>query len=260
MQQKMMQHKTIQQNFSLLLACFSVAVLYADNGFTDEIESFKTQAKLIFQDRFERQESDESKEELGPGWQTNTLTRRNPGGEKQADLLDGFLRITKAKAAKHGVSVRHTNPFDDGIVSARFRIYDDQGIGFHFNDPNCKDSSAGHICRVGVAPKKLDFRDGKTGQFNVKIRKMKEDGALKEEIKRLTQGTKKEVEIELEKGKWYELTFVIRDDQITAWIDGKRVGSFRSPGVDHPVKENIALSVWGDKADVDDLTIWSLSK
>lgn len=224
------------------------------------LSALTSSAKLIYQDQFERSETDESEEQLGPGWETNTKTHRNPGGEKQADLLDGFLRITKGKRAVHGASIRHTNPFKNGIVSARVRIFDDKGLGFHFNDPNCKVSSAGHICRVGVAPSALDFRDGKTGQFNLKIRELKKAGGSMEEFAERMKGTKKTIPMKLETGKWYELTFMIREDQIIAWIDGKQVGDFRSPGIDHPMKHNLALSVWGDKADLDDLRIWSLDK
>lgn len=226
----------------------------------EDLEALKSKAKLIYEDQFDRSETDESEEQLGPGWETNTKTARNPGGEKQADLFDGFLRITKGTRAVHGTSIRHTNPFKDGIVSARFRIYDEKGLGFHFNDPNCEVSSAGHICRVGVAPNALDFRDGKTGQFNMEIRKLKEAGASKDELAARMKGTKKAVPAKIETGRWHELTFLIQGDQIIAWIDGNQVGDFRSPGVDHSVKHNIALAVWGTKADVDDLRIWSLVK
>ncbi|MEM9644721.1 MAG: family 16 glycoside hydrolase [Planctomycetota bacterium] len=246
------------KNTVLGLTLLTLAFSSATDAGAQDIESLKSQAKLIYQDNFDREESDDSKEDLGPNWVTNT--HRNPSQKKQADLVDGYLQITKSEDAVHGVSVRHDNPFDDGIVMAKFRLHDQKGLGFHFNDPNCKESSAGHICRVGVTPTKLDFRDGKTGQFNMKIRKMKKDGAPSEKIKELMKGTKAVFDVELAVGQWYELTFLVQGDQATAWIDGKKIGEFRSPGIDHPVKYNIALSVWGERADVDELRIWSLDE
>ncbi|GAB5560496.1 MAG: hypothetical protein SynsKO_21430 [Synoicihabitans sp.] len=213
--------------------------------------------ELIYEDDFDREEVDDTIEDLGrPGWVTNSKNQAN--GVKQADLREGYLNITRAPDSKHGTSVRHDNPFDDGVVMAKFRLHDERGLGFHFNDPNCKVSSAGHICRVGVAPGKLDFRDGKMGQFNWEIIRKKKAGASKEELKELMQGKRVFFDASIEIGTWHQIAFLIRGDKAVAWIDEKYVGEFVSPGVDHPVKFNLALSVWGEAADVDDLRIWSL--
>jgi len=213
------------------------------------------EGKLVFEDDFERSETDDSKEQLDRGWVTNSEKRA--AGTKQADLQDGYLRITMAPHANHGVSVRHDAPFDDGVVQVRFRIHDSKGIGFNLNDPNCKVSHAGHICHVGVKPKRVDFRDGKTGIFDLKIREKRLAGASKEEINALTRDKFAYHDVDLELGRWYELKILIRGDVMSAWIDGVSVGSLKSYGIDHAVKQNMAFAVSGT-ADVDDLRIWSL--
>jgi hypothetical protein len=44
---------------------------------------------------------------------------------------------------------------------------------------------------------------------------------------------------------------------MSAWIDTFSVGSLKSYGIDHAVKQNMAFAVSGT-ADIDDLRIWSL--
>lgn len=216
----------------------------------------ESQGTLIFEDNFDRSEDDDSKEQLGNGWVTNS--KKRAAGTKQADLKDGMLVIIMAKVADHGVSVRHDAPFDDGVVKVRFRMHDRKGIGFNFNDPKCKSSHAGHICHVGVKPGTVDFRDGKTGIFENSTRAKRLAGASKEEIQKLTKGKFAYRKAAVDIGKWYEMTIVIQGDEMTAFIDGKQAGKLKSEGIDHKVKQNIAFAVSG-VADVDDLRIWSLS-
>ena len=235
---------------SILLLEFNAA------GSVEELEQLiSTKGQIVFEDDFERSETDDTKEQLDRGWVTNSEKRA--AGTKQADLQDGFLKITMAPHANHGVSVRHDAPFDDGVVQVKFRIHDSKGIGFNFNDPNCKVSHAGHICHVGVKPKQVDFRDGKTGIFDLKIREKRLGGASKEEINALTREKFAYQDVDLELGRWHELKILIRGDVMSAWIDGVSVGSLKSYGIDHAVKQNMAFAVSGT-ADIDDLRIWSL--
>lgn len=246
----------MKYNFYALLA-LAIVALSSRSTQADEIDDLiESQGRLIFQDKFDRTESDDTKEQLGDGWVTNSKTRA--AGTKQADLKDGFLVITMAKHADHGVSVRHDAPFDDGIVRVRFRLRDAKGIGFNFNDPKCKSSHAGHICHLGVKPRMVDFRDGKTGVFDKDIRAKRLGGASKEEIRKLTKGKFAYHKVQLKTGCWYEITIAIRGDEMAAWINGEFVGKLKSAGIDHDVKQNIAFAVSGT-ADVDDLRIWSLA-
>lgn len=238
-------------------ACF-IALGQFVAGSTEHLEGLiSLRGQLVFEDDFDRSESDDSKEQLNRAWVTNSEKRA--AGTKQADLRDGYLSIKMAPHADHGVSVRHDAPFDDGVVQVRFRIHDSKGIGFNFNDPNCKVSHAGHICHVGVKPKQVDFRDGKTGIFDLAIREKRLAGASKEEINALTKGKFAYYDVDLELGRWYELKIMIQGDVMSAWIDGVSVGSLKSPGIDHVLKQNMAFAVSGT-ADVDELKIWSLAK
>ena len=76
--------------------------------------------QLLLQDDFNREESDPQNEEIGNGWGTNSKTRAQ--GQKQVDLVDGAMHITRAKVADHGVSVHHEVSFRDATISLRFRI------------------------------------------------------------------------------------------------------------------------------------------
>ncbi|MDB4504855.1 hypothetical protein N9240_02910, partial [Akkermansiaceae bacterium] len=80
---------------SLLLAGFLLPLsLFADE-----------KATLLFADDFERSESDDSKEEIGKGWNSNSAKRAK--GNKQVDLKDGAMHITFHPEADHAVSVTH---------------------------------------------------------------------------------------------------------------------------------------------------------
>jgi hypothetical protein len=215
-----------------------------------------THGKLIFQDDFNRKESDDAKEQLGKNWVTNSKKRAK--GVKQTDLTGTSVMITMAKVADHGVSMRHDAPFDDGVVQVRFRMFDAKGIGFNFNDPKCKVSHAGHICHFGVKPKAVTFRDGKTGIFDLKIRAKKLAGASKAEMTKLLKGTLTRKKVNLELEKWHVMTLLIQGDIMTTWLNGTLMGSMKSPGIDHAVKQNLAFAVSG-RAEVDDVKIWSLT-
>jgi hypothetical protein len=58
--------------------CLFVALLCPISGTAEE--------KLIFEDDFERSESDDSKEEIGNGWTSNSAKRAK--GNKQVDLKE----------------------------------------------------------------------------------------------------------------------------------------------------------------------------
>lgn len=215
-----------------------------------------THGKLIFQDDFNRKESDDAKEELGKNWVTNSKKRAK--GLKQTDLTGDSVMITMAKVADHGVSMRHDAPFDDGVVHVRFRMFDAKGIGFNFNDPKCKVSHAGHICHFGVKPNAVTFRDGKTGIFDLKIRAQKLAGASKSDMGKLLKGKLTRKKIDLELKKWHVMTLLIQGDVMSTWLNGELMGSMKSPGIDHAVKQNLAFAVSG-RAEVDDMKIWELA-
>lgn len=211
----------------------------------------------IFEDQFDRAEADDSKEQIGNDWLSNSARRAK--GDKQGDLKDGVLSITMSPRADHGVSIKHTAPFDDGVIQVRFRMKDAKGIGFNFNDPSCKVSHAGHICALGVKPKRIMFRDGKTGVFDLAFRKKKEAGLSKPEQNAFLKNKFHYEDVQLNLNEWYELTIIIQGASMKGFINGKPVGELSSPGIDHNPKANLAFAVSG-QADVDWVKISRIGK
>ena len=77
-----------------LLALLSISLLHGED-----------KATLLFEDDFERKESQEKTEEIGKGWGSNSKKRAK--GNKQVDLKDGAMHIAIHPEADHAVSVTH---------------------------------------------------------------------------------------------------------------------------------------------------------
>ena len=242
----------------LALLCLALAQPLA----AESPDALIKRAKLILEDDFNRSEKDDSKEQLGREWVTNSEKRAH--GVKQADLKDGNLVITMAAGANHSVSVRHDAPFDDGIVQVRFKLHDAKGIKFNFNDPKAnKDSWAGHIARVVVTPKSVSIGDDKKGVFDLKIREQRQNKEISQSDKaKLDAFLKTKTAVfknPLKENHWYELTIANTGPKFEVYIDKQKVGEFISKGLDHKVKQNLAFGVSG-KATIDDLKIWTLNR
>ena len=99
---------------------------------------------LIFEDDFNRNESQEEKDEPGKGWKTNSEKRAK--GNKQVDLKDGAMHIFIHEEADHGVSVVHDAGFTDGAVELRFKLEaKGDSLGLNFADLKYKEVHAGHL-------------------------------------------------------------------------------------------------------------------
>ena len=77
---------------------------------------------LIFEDRFERAESQELKDEPGNEWTTSS--DKTAKGHKEVDLRDGHMYIYTHAEANHATSVRHAFDFKDGTLGLRFMLED----------------------------------------------------------------------------------------------------------------------------------------
>ena len=86
-------------------------------AFSGEIGAY---GQLIFEDTFERNESQEKKDEPGNGWTTSS--ERTANGHKQVDLRDGVVYIHTHESANHAISFRHEFAFTDGTVGLRFKL------------------------------------------------------------------------------------------------------------------------------------------
>ena len=214
------------------------------------------QQTLIFQDDFNRNESQETKDEVGNGWSTNSRTRA--GGNKQVDLRNGALYIYRHKTADHGVSVRHAAEFKNGTVEIRFMLESPKDtLGLNFADLKLKTVHAGHLFKVTVGTKRLEIADLKTGVMDLKIRKLRKSGTLPPKTKKLLATKRKTVPVKLQAGEWYALSVTIAGNKVQVSIDRKPVTSFSSDGFAHPTKRMLRLAVRRNAA-VDDLKIHSL--
>lgn len=212
------------------------------------------QGQLIFQDDFQRSESQEKTDEPGNGWGTNSKSRAK--GNKQVDLREGAMFIYIHKEADHAVSVTHPAEFRDGAVALRFRLDDAKdSLGLDFADLSCKTVHAGHLFVASVTPKLVTLRDLKTGSMDLKIQEARLAKKLTAEQQQMLKGKEKQFPLPLEIGKWHDLLVKIEGDELSATIDGKLVGSFKSEGIAHPTKRLLRLSV-PRNAVVDEVKIW----
>ncbi|MES2597992.1 MAG: hypothetical protein V4662_21845 [Verrucomicrobiota bacterium] len=233
------------KHLSLLLTAFAFTSILA----ADDL------GELIFQDDFDRAESQETTDEPGSGWGTNSKTRAK--GNKQVDLKDGAMRIFIHKEANHAVSVTHPAEFTDGAVGLRFMLEDAQdSLGLDFADLDFKEVHAGHLFVARISTKAVQLTDLKTGGMRLDIseaRKAKQK--LTAEQQAAMKDKNKSFPNELEVGKWHDLIVQISGDTLSATIDGKLVGSFSAPGIAHPTKRTLRLSVPRNVV-VDDVKIW----
>ena len=228
-----------------LVLCLTVPVFAEDRG------------KLIFEDDFERNESQETKDEIGKGWGTNSRTRA--AGNKQVDLKNGAMYIYIHKVADHAVSVTHPAEFRDGSVELRFMLENEKdSLGLNFADLKYKKVHAGHLFMAKVNPRYVELTDLKTGNMDLKTRELRLAKKLPAELQEQLKTKRKRFPVKLETGKWYTLLVTVSGEELTVKIDGRTVGSFSSAGVAHPTKRLLRLSV-PRNAVVDDVKIYAKS-
>jgi len=214
-------------------------------------------AKLLFEDNFDRNESQEVKEELGNGWSTNSAKRAK--GNKQADLIDGSLFFFRHETADHGVSLVHAAEYKDCRVELRFRLdHAKDELGLDFADMECKEVHAGHICKTIFRRNGVKLIDYKLGSMNKAIHTARKAGTLTEEQKAETKKRQRELKAPIELKKWHSAVVTIKGDVMSVRLDGKHIGSFSSAGIGHPQKDKIRFAgrreVW-----MDDVKMYALS-
>lgn len=209
---------------------------------------------LVFQDDFERVESQEEKDDPGNGWNTNSRSRAK--GNKQVDLRDGAMYIFIHEAADHAVSVTHPAEFTDGAVGLRFMLEDSRdSLGLNFADLQYKPVHAGHLFVAKISTTQVHLQDLKTGNMDLAMRQARQENTLTDAQKALLKQKEIKFPHKLQTGRWYDLLVNVEGDSLTVTIDGKPVGNFQSEGVAHPTKRLLRLAV-PRNAVVDDVRIW----
>ena len=211
--------------------------------------------RLIFQDDFARNESQEKTDEPGHGWGTNSKSRAK--GNKQVDLRDGAMHIFIHPEANHAVSVTQPAEFTNGAVAMRFKLDDVRdSLGLDFADLQCKEVHAGHLFAVRLNSKQVLFQDLKTGNMRLDIHTARQaKQKLTDEQQQMLKSKQKPVSYPIETGKWHDLLVRVAGDDLSVTLDGKVVGNFRSSGIAHPTKRMLRLAV-PRNAVVDDVKIW----
>ncbi|YCM42073.1 family 16 glycoside hydrolase [Verrucomicrobiaceae bacterium 227] len=222
------------------------------SGFSEE------KATLLFEDQFERNESDGTREEIGNGWISNSAKRAK--GNKQVDLKDGAMHITFHPEADHAVSVVHPAEFQDGRVTVKFMLpKKEDSLGLNFADLQFKEVHAGHLCMVKINTNSVQINDLKTGVMANAIRKARQEKTITPAQQKMLKTKTKHLPNKLEPGKWHDLVVTIKGDTLSVTIDGKDIGAFSSPGIAHPTKRALRVAV-PKKAVIDDLKVYSLEK
>ncbi|WP_235908387.1 family 16 glycoside hydrolase [Roseiconus nitratireducens] len=206
----------------------------------------------LLEDHFERSEQNDQEEQVGNGWGTNSASRAK--GNKQVDLVDGALKITRHPVADHGVSVVHDLEFKDATISLRFRIGEGDQLGINIADMKEKSVHAGHLCVAKIRLNKLTLMDLKTGRMNLETRDRSKAGKLTAEDRKRIAAKQKEFPLQLSADTWHDLQVDLKGETMTVQIDGSTVGQFLSPGIGHPTKSRLRLAV-EKQAWVDDVTV-----
>lgn len=206
----------------------------------------------MLEDRFDRQEADESKEEVGNDWGTNSRSRA--GGNKQVDLIDGTMHIYRHEVADHGVSVVQDLEFRDATIAMRFRIGKGDELGINLADMKEKSVHAGHLCVAKIRLNKLTIIDLKTGRMNLERREKSKAKQLSKEERKLIAEREVSFPIDLDPKQWHDLKVVIDGRTMTVILDGKQAGTFTSAGIGHETKNRLRLAV-AKEAWVDDVTV-----
>ena len=180
-------------------------------------------------------------------------------------VADGLL-IGRQERADHGGTLAALLPLPDGnaIVEIKFRFAGARSFNLACDDISYRGTHAGHISRVTIRPNQLTLYDDKEGVMRNDIYALRRSGdpQKKAEGDRLAKNAVINFPLKLEQHRWYSLSVAIIGDRLTVTIDGRKVGELRSPGLAHPTKPNLRLSVWGaapaQVVQFDALRVWSV--
>lgn len=211
---------------------------------------------LLFEDEFERNETQEIKDELGNGWGTNSDKRA--GGNKQIDLGDGSMHIVRHETADHAVSVTHPAKFRDCRVELRFRLGNAKDdLGIDFADMKCKEVHAGHICKIYFRPIGIEMLDFKYGRMNKPYRDAARAGKATKAQKEAVKQYEKKFNSPISLNDWHTAVVTISGNKMEVELDGKTIGSFSSPGMGYPQKDMIRFSARRE-AWIDDVRMYDV--
>lgn len=181
--------------------------------------------------------------------------------EVKGGVLVGITAPTSDHSAVDNIKIPGER---DLQVSVKFRYVSDKAKSFNvwFDDKDYKGSHAGHICQATISPTSVNVADAKTGGFDLSngLYDRKKANQLTDEEKKMlaTKMTKFPVKLSLQ--DWHTLVVSTSGEEITVNIDGKDVGSFKSPGINHDTKSLISLTTNPVDVEYDDFSIKGVAK
>jgi hypothetical protein len=222
----------------LLLASLSVSAAFAGDY-----------SRTIFSDDF-------SSNAFGSRW----------GHYKSGSVVkDGMLVGITPEGSDH--SAVDNIKFDgerDLEVSVKFRFVSDKAKSFNvwFDDKDYKGSHAGHICQASISPTGVNLSDAKTGGFDLTggLYDRKKENKLTAEEKAMLATKAKNFPTKLSLQDWHTLVVQTKGDELSVSIDGKPVGSFKSPGVTHDTKSLVSLTTNQVDVHYDDFSVKGVAK
>lgn len=241
----------------LLLILFTLATAFT----TAYAKGNHKYGELIFEDHFERNESQETKDEPGNGWTTSSDKNRAAKGGKTVDLRDGTMHIATPQGAHHGISVRHGFSFTDGTISVRVKLHDkDDRLRLNFADlppenVGVNHLGAKHLFDAIITLDLVSFEDKIGGVLIPAIRENKKNGTLTKEQKKFLATKYESFRVTLEPDRWYTFTVHIDGDKISAHLDNKFIGDLRSEGFANPTKTLMRMLV-RSTVTIDDFMVW----
>lgn len=182
---------------------------------------------------------------------------------KSAGVESGVMYARQTTKA-HGAVATAKLDLPDGnlICQCRVQIEHNATLAFSFDDMKYPGSVAGHIARVTIEQQEINLHDDMEGAMNRKLldQRKSDDAATKakaeEEIKRHTL----RVPMKIETHAWHTFSAEIVGDQMRVTLDGKPIGLLKSPGLAHPTKPDLKISLSGKQALLADLQVWAVNK
>ncbi len=234
----------VMRPYTILIICLtSVSTAWAHDFGT-----------LIFEDTFDRTESQEEKDEPGNKWTTSS--DKTAKGHKEVDLRDGQMYIYTHAEANHATSVRQAFEFRDGTLGLRFKLEEeDDSLTLNFADLGLNSVWAGHLFKVTIGSDSVKITDQKTGEMNLEIRDARKENLHSPRLKALLIKKSMTFPHKITVNEWHQIYTTVAGDKITCSIDGVTLGSFRSEGFAHQTKRLLRLLV-PKNAYVDDVEIW----
>jgi hypothetical protein len=202
--------------------------------------------KQLFADNFARPE-------MAPKWRV---------GKGFFSVKDGVVSIAENPADHHGAYAYVSPGFPYKDIVAEFAVKFDgaRTCSLMINDRNYKESHAGHIVKVTIAPGRVNLADWKYGAMKNDIyEKMKDPGTSPEEKKKIRASIKDksaDFKNDVDALQWHDVRVEIVGDEMLTSIDGKPVGYLKSEGVNHAGKNAIGFEVGGKSVLVKDVKVW----